>query len=188
MCQHLSCSGSSVGGTAVLTAATPDATSLVILTLVRINSAVCALMADARFVVHSQVQLKGHRSVGGMRASVYNSMPIEGAKALADFMKVGLSTEPQLYAEPVSTDIAIVDHYLCVHRIVQVLHALSFLREPCAPTVNPRHEHAKHCLSCNLAVSQLQPCGAGLSEQTLISVVRGPTALVLYTSPAELFL
>ena len=36
-----------------------------------------------------QVQLKGHRSVGGMRASVYNSMPLEGARALADFMKVG---------------------------------------------------------------------------------------------------
>ncbi len=30
--------------------------------------------------------LKGHRSVGGCRASVYNAMPIEGAKALADFM------------------------------------------------------------------------------------------------------
>ena len=33
------------------------------------------------------VGLKGHRSVGGCRASVYNSMPMEGAKALADFMK-----------------------------------------------------------------------------------------------------
>jgi phosphoserine aminotransferase len=31
--------------------------------------------------------LKGHRSVGGCRASVYNAMPVEGAKALADFMK-----------------------------------------------------------------------------------------------------
>jgi phosphoserine aminotransferase len=30
--------------------------------------------------------LKGHRSVGGCRASVYNAMPIEGARALADFM------------------------------------------------------------------------------------------------------
>ena len=30
--------------------------------------------------------LKGHRSVGGCRASVYNAMPVEGAKALADFM------------------------------------------------------------------------------------------------------
>ena len=33
------------------------------------------------------VNLKGHRSVGGMRASIYNAMPIEGVKALVDFMK-----------------------------------------------------------------------------------------------------
>lgn len=32
------------------------------------------------------VQLKGHKSVGGMRASIYNAMPIEGVKALVDFM------------------------------------------------------------------------------------------------------
>jgi phosphoserine aminotransferase len=31
--------------------------------------------------------LKGHRSVGGMRASIYNAMPPEGVKALVDFMK-----------------------------------------------------------------------------------------------------
>lgn len=31
--------------------------------------------------------LKGHRSVGGIRASIYNAMPIEGVKALVDFMK-----------------------------------------------------------------------------------------------------
>lgn len=31
--------------------------------------------------------LKGHRSVGGIRASVYNAMPMEGALALADFMR-----------------------------------------------------------------------------------------------------
>ncbi|MDR0578530.1 MAG: 3-phosphoserine/phosphohydroxythreonine transaminase [Candidatus Accumulibacter sp.] len=33
------------------------------------------------------IQLKGHRSVGGMRASIYNAMPIEGVRALADYMK-----------------------------------------------------------------------------------------------------
>ena len=33
------------------------------------------------------VQLKGHRSVGGMRASIYNAMPIEGVKCLVDYMK-----------------------------------------------------------------------------------------------------
>jgi len=32
------------------------------------------------------VNLKGHRSVGGMRASIYNSMPMEGAQKLAEFM------------------------------------------------------------------------------------------------------
>ena len=31
-------------------------------------------------------ELKGHRAVGGMRASIYNAMPIEGVKALVDFM------------------------------------------------------------------------------------------------------
>ena len=33
------------------------------------------------------VQIKGHRSVGGMRASIYNAMPIEGVQALVDLMK-----------------------------------------------------------------------------------------------------
>jgi len=33
------------------------------------------------------VQLKGHRSVGGMRASIYNAMPIEGVKALVEYLR-----------------------------------------------------------------------------------------------------
>jgi phosphoserine aminotransferase len=33
------------------------------------------------------VGLKGHRSVGGMRASIYNAMPVEGVEALVDFLK-----------------------------------------------------------------------------------------------------
>lgn len=33
------------------------------------------------------VQLKGHRSVGGMRASIYNAMPVEGVRALVAYMK-----------------------------------------------------------------------------------------------------
>jgi len=33
------------------------------------------------------VQLKGHRSVGGMRASIYNAMPLEGVQALVTYMK-----------------------------------------------------------------------------------------------------
>jgi phosphoserine aminotransferase len=32
-------------------------------------------------------QLKGHRSVGGMRASIYNAMPMEGVQALVQFMR-----------------------------------------------------------------------------------------------------
>jgi phosphoserine aminotransferase len=36
---------------------------------------------------HGLLQLKGHKSVGGMRASIYNAMPLEGVKALVDFMQ-----------------------------------------------------------------------------------------------------
>jgi len=36
---------------------------------------------------HGMVQLKGHRSVGGMRASIYNAMPIAGVQALVDYMR-----------------------------------------------------------------------------------------------------
>jgi phosphoserine aminotransferase len=39
--------------------------------------------AEAR----GMVQLKGHRSVGGMRASIYNAMPIDGVQALVTYMK-----------------------------------------------------------------------------------------------------
>ena len=46
---------------------------------------------DAKFVAEAKaagfVNLKGHRSVGGMRASIYNAMPIEGVKALVEFME-----------------------------------------------------------------------------------------------------
>jgi phosphoserine aminotransferase len=31
--------------------------------------------------------LKGHRSVGGMRASIYNAMPVDGVKKLCEFLK-----------------------------------------------------------------------------------------------------
>jgi len=36
---------------------------------------------------NGMVQLKGHRAVGGMRASIYNAMPIEGVRALVTYMK-----------------------------------------------------------------------------------------------------
>ena len=46
---------------------------------------------DAKFVKESSaagfVNLKGHRTVGGMRASIYNAMPVEGVQALVEFMK-----------------------------------------------------------------------------------------------------
>jgi phosphoserine aminotransferase len=46
---------------------------------------------EARFVREAAaaglVNLGGHRLVGGMRASIYNAMPIEGVKALIAFMK-----------------------------------------------------------------------------------------------------
>ncbi len=46
---------------------------------------------DAAFIAKAEkagfVNLKGHRSVGGMRASIYNAMPVEGVEKLVDFMK-----------------------------------------------------------------------------------------------------
>ena len=46
---------------------------------------------DAEFLKQAQdhglTQLRGHRAVGGMRASIYNAMPIEGVLALVSFMK-----------------------------------------------------------------------------------------------------
>ncbi len=46
---------------------------------------------DAKFVAEATaagfVNLKGHRNVGGMRASIYNAMPVEGVEKLADFIR-----------------------------------------------------------------------------------------------------
>ena len=46
---------------------------------------------DAEFLkgaeARGMIQLKGHRTVGGIRASIYNAMPVEGVQALADYMK-----------------------------------------------------------------------------------------------------
>jgi phosphoserine aminotransferase len=50
-----------------------------------------SLDLDAKFVAEAGkaglASLKGHKLVGGMRASIYNAMPVEGVKALIDFMK-----------------------------------------------------------------------------------------------------
>ncbi len=53
------------------------------------------LLADAAleadFLAGAQAaglaQLKGHKSVGGMRASIYNAMPLEGVDALLEYMR-----------------------------------------------------------------------------------------------------
>ncbi|HLX24820.1 MAG TPA: 3-phosphoserine/phosphohydroxythreonine transaminase [Usitatibacter sp.] len=46
---------------------------------------------DAKFLEGAEVrglsQLKGHRSVGGMRASIYNAMPLDGVEALVEYME-----------------------------------------------------------------------------------------------------
>ncbi len=46
---------------------------------------------EAKFIKEAESNglksLKGHRSVGGMRASIYNAMPVDGVKALVEFMK-----------------------------------------------------------------------------------------------------
>lgn len=46
---------------------------------------------DAKFISEASARglktLKGHRTVGGMRASIYNAFPVEGVQALVDFMK-----------------------------------------------------------------------------------------------------
>jgi len=44
-----------------------------------------AFLAGAR--AHGLLALKGHKSVGGMRASIYNAMPIEGVQALVDYLR-----------------------------------------------------------------------------------------------------
>jgi len=64
----------------------PEARSLMNIPFVTGNAEL-----DAKFVAESKkagfVNLKGHRSVGGMRASIYNAMPAEGVSALVEFMK-----------------------------------------------------------------------------------------------------
>jgi phosphoserine aminotransferase len=51
---------------------------------------------ERRFVSEAaeagMVDLKGHRSVGGIRASIYNAMPLSGVEQLADFMRAFVAT------------------------------------------------------------------------------------------------
>lgn len=54
---------------------------------------------DAKFAKEASYaglkNIKGHRSVGGMRASIYNAMPIEGVSALVEFMKEFAERNPK---------------------------------------------------------------------------------------------
>ncbi len=54
---------------------------------------------DAKFAKEADAaglkNLKGHRSVGGMRASIYNAMPYEGVRALVEFMKEFANNNPK---------------------------------------------------------------------------------------------
>ena len=54
---------------------------------------------DKKFVLEAEkaglINLKGHRSVGGMRASIYNAMPYEGVEALVAFMKEFAANNPK---------------------------------------------------------------------------------------------
>ena len=43
-----------------------------------------AILAGAK--TRGLLQLKGHKSVGGMRASIYNAMPLAGVQALVDYL------------------------------------------------------------------------------------------------------
>ncbi len=57
---------------------------------------------DKKFVKEADAaglkNLKGHRSVGGMRASIYNAMPYEGVEALVEFMKKFAADNPKIQA------------------------------------------------------------------------------------------
>lgn len=54
---------------------------------------------DKKFAAEAQAaglhNLKGHRSVGGMRASIYNAMPKSGVEALVAFMKKFAAENPK---------------------------------------------------------------------------------------------
>lgn len=49
---------------------------------------------------HRLMYLKGHPVLGGMRASIYNAMPMEGVKALGEFMQAFAKTQPPIDTTP----------------------------------------------------------------------------------------
>ena len=48
----------------------------------------------ARAAAEGMVELTGHRSVGGIRASIYNAVPVEAVRALRSFMERFRTTTP----------------------------------------------------------------------------------------------
>ena len=54
-------------------------------TALALRSFNAAFLAGAK--ARGLLNLKGHKSAGGMRASIYNAMPIEGVQALVDYMR-----------------------------------------------------------------------------------------------------
>jgi phosphoserine aminotransferase len=65
--------------------ARPDSRSLMNVTFRLPNEEIeTKFLSEAK--THKLIDLKGHRSVGGIRASIYNAMPVEGVKTLAQFM------------------------------------------------------------------------------------------------------
>jgi len=63
----------------------PEFRSMMNVTFVAESEALNAAFVKAA-TAEGFVNLKGHRSVGGMRASIYNAMPVEGVEALVEFM------------------------------------------------------------------------------------------------------
>ena len=67
------------------TAHAPDRSHMNVTFNLAENNLLDAFLREAE--VNGLYALKGHRSVGGARASIYNAMPVEGCRALADFMR-----------------------------------------------------------------------------------------------------
>jgi len=66
--------------------AKPDSRSLMNVTF-NLSTPELEAKCVAEGLAKGLVGLKGHRSIGGMRASIYNAMPIDGVQALVDFLK-----------------------------------------------------------------------------------------------------
>ena len=95
--------------------------------------------------VHKLMHLSGHRIVGGIRASLYNAMPLEGVETLVNFIVQGLVDHPddvrvrslskdsatllELYVNPVDKDLVIGTDGETLQHIRAVLDAASGSRK-----------------------------------------------------------